>query len=350
MPRRTLVTWSADLPSCTTEPVKLSLPANLSKLSLWVHLQIFHRYLLTNNSGCYCIRRYVDILFVLPYKINQPLSRLWSDFSLALSRLLAYCANHLSIDQPFLAIPSSQESFPQNRTLVAILFILTAYVALNAMSFDRFSNSSTTTLDDPSNQYKKRFRFRNLLRRKRIKTRTPSGEYVASKVKNTISSDTDLHQEKNLLCWPVLCIFTLTLFLAILGSQLSPHTVLKAVLLIEFFFCSLPMPLANWMILLLLLLQMDLLIRLELVIGIMMLNWLNRLDWIFAWYRVGARIAGSEKPQIYAAQANGLLFDDDDDDDSIRSRASVAWYEGETSVRTTVVLSIWITDAHMTWT
>lgn len=66
----------------------------------------------------------------------------------------------------------------------------------------------------------------------------------------------------------------------------SPNMTLQAILFGQVLFCTFLPFLANWVVLIPIVLPMKVQSRIEVVLGLSMLSWIVQLDWTFAWERV----------------------------------------------------------------
>ena len=146
------------------------------------------------------------------------------------------------------------------------------------------SYDSTTRRSLTENHPRRRFRFRNPLRRRKMLRASQTSERVATSIRPSASCKPT--SPEDLVSGWTWCALALTILFIILCLRLSLDTILKLTLFSEFFLCRLPLPLANWMLLPLVLLPLDTLIRFELVLGIIMLDWINQLDWTYAFSQV----------------------------------------------------------------
>lgn len=168
------------------------------------------------------------------------------------------------------------------------------------MNSPHSSYDSTTYRSPTENQPRRRFRFRNLLRRRKMLKFSPASEHLATSIRpSTYCNPTSQDDLVSGWTW---CALASTVLFIILCLRPSLDTILKGILFSEIFLCKLPLPLANWMLLPLVLLTLDTLIRFELVLGIIILDWMNQLDWKFAFGRVRRWVYFHVKCEEYLEQ------------------------------------------------
>jgi len=134
--------------------------------------------------------------------------------------------------------------------------------------------------------------IRRILRQRRERRTSPKASgynHFASNVKmssEATTSDIEAMCESN--HWPTAMIAFVAAMLVATCFALSPDTALRVILFGQMLLGDFPPILKNWILLIPILLPMKAQSRMEVVLGLGMLSWLESLDWVFAWKRIEA--------------------------------------------------------------
>ena len=139
----------------------------------------------------------------------------------------------------------------------------------------------------PESPKRRRSGMRNGFLRRRSHPQSPSYSHFASNIRTSPEAGThSMPAIREPIKWPVFIIVAIVVVLLILCFGLLPDTVFRVMLLSQMLLCRFPPFLANWVLLIPILLPMNVQSRMEVVLGLGMLSWLGHLDWTFAWNRI----------------------------------------------------------------